>query len=122
MRSRYGSHALACGARVGAGSVDTPLAEIAAFDGGPVDTSHEMAAWASPSLGRPRLRTGSWAARRYPVTVARSMRTAAATRLTDQPKWPRAKTCCCFVGSKTLLIWARNPRSTALVNVSVVVS
>ena len=33
-----------------------------------------------------------------------------------------ARSCCCFVGSKTLLIRAKDTRSAALVNVSVVVS
>jgi len=61
--SRYGSHALALGARLGrgiaAGSVDTS-ALVAGF-GGPesVDTSApEIAGFGFDSLGRPRPRTG----------------------------------------------------------------
>jgi hypothetical protein len=62
MISRYGSHALALGARPGwigaAGSVDTS-ALVAGF-GGPesVDTSAEMAGFAFDSLRRPRPPTG----------------------------------------------------------------
>jgi hypothetical protein len=41
-------------------------------------------------------------------------------RLTGQPNWPSARICCCFVGSKTLLIRAKDSRSVAAVNVSVV--
>ena len=59
--SRYGSHALALGARPGRGtgaeSVDTS-ALVAGF-GRPesVDTSSEIAGFGFDSLGRPRLRT-----------------------------------------------------------------
>ena len=56
------------------------------------------------------------------VTVARSTCTAAAMRLTGHPSWPSARTCCCLVCSKTLLIRAKDTRSIALVNVSAVVS
>jgi hypothetical protein len=61
MSSRYGSHALALGARpgraAGAGSVDTSalVAGFAAPES--VDTSTEIAGFGFDSLGRPRLRT-----------------------------------------------------------------
>jgi hypothetical protein len=83
LRSRYGSHALALGARPGRGtgaeSVDTSplvagfgrsesvdtLPEMAGFDmRGSVDTSGEIAGFGFDSLGRPRLRTGMPAALR----------------------------------------------------------
>jgi hypothetical protein len=64
IRSRCGSHALAPGARDGAASVDTPRGEIAGVARGSVDTFGEIAAFATPSLERPRLRTASPAARR----------------------------------------------------------
>ena len=64
MRSRWGSHALARGARDGAESVDTTRGEIAGFARGSVDTSGVIAAFAVPSLGRPRPRTARPAARR----------------------------------------------------------
>jgi hypothetical protein len=59
--SRYGSHALALGARPGRGSgaesVDTG-SEMAGFDAlESVDTSTEIAGFGFDSLGRPRLRT-----------------------------------------------------------------
>jgi hypothetical protein len=59
--SRYGSHALALGARAGAGlaaSVDTApqMAGFASVES--VDTSREMAGFAARSPGRPRPRTG----------------------------------------------------------------
>ena len=65
--SRYGSHALALGARVGAGlagSVDTvpPMAGFSQQES--VDTSTEMAGFAARSPGRPRPRTGIPAARK----------------------------------------------------------
>ena len=52
------------GARDGAESVDTTRGEIAGFARESVDTSGEIAAFAVPSLGRPRPRTGRPAARR----------------------------------------------------------
>ena len=64
--SRYGSHALALGARPGRGteaeSVDTsPL--VAGFASPEsVDTSSEIAGFGFASLGRPRLRTAMPAA------------------------------------------------------------
>jgi hypothetical protein len=66
MISRYGSQALALGARPGGGgcpgSVDTPSRVIAGFAPKSVDTSSEMAGFAFDSLGRPRLRTAMPAA------------------------------------------------------------
>ena len=57
MISRYGSHALALGARPGGGgrtkSVDTSWPEIAGFDLRSVDTSSEMAGFGFDSLRRP---------------------------------------------------------------------
>jgi hypothetical protein len=47
---------------------------------------------------------------------------AAAIRLTVQPKRPRARICCCFSWSKTLLIRPKDYTSQGLVNVSVAVS
>ena len=62
--ARYGSHALALGARLGRGpggeSVDTGALEMAGFVGAEsVDTTGgEIAGFALDSLGRPRPRTG----------------------------------------------------------------
>jgi hypothetical protein len=47
---------------------------------------------------------------------------AASIRRSVHPKRPRARTCCCFSSSKTLLIPARDHRPVAFVNVSVAVS
>jgi hypothetical protein len=102
--------------------VDTTRGEIAGFARRSVDTSGEIAAFAAPSLGRPRPRTATPAARRYPVTVARSTCTATTMRLTGHPRCPSARTCCCLVCPKTWLIRAKDTSSVALVNVSAVVS
>jgi hypothetical protein len=108
MISRYGSHALALGARPGcngvAGTVDTS-ALVAAF-GGPesVDTSPEIAGFGFDSLGRPRPRTPMRAAFRYALTVSRRMPVVCWMRDNVQPKRPSARICCCFSSSKTLLM------------------
>ena len=61
MISRYGSQALALGARPGGdghtGSVDTPSLVMAGFAPRSVDTSSEMAGFGFDSLRRPRPRT-----------------------------------------------------------------
>jgi hypothetical protein len=58
MISRYGSQALALGARPGGGgltrSVDTPSLEMAGFAPRSVDTSSEMAGFGFDSPRRPR--------------------------------------------------------------------
>jgi len=58
MISRYGSHALALGARPGGGgrtgSVDTSELVMAGFGQRSVDTSSEMAGFGFDSLRRPR--------------------------------------------------------------------
>src|SRR4051812_33762873 len=101
MISRYGSHALAAGARPGGGhaaavaieSVDTtsPLAgvdgsasvdgprAVAGFDGGPTCRGALIAIEA---------------ARRYALAVSRRMPVAASIFLSDQPSRPSASTCC----------------------------
>ena len=64
--SRYGSHALALGARLGRGSgaesVDTSALVVGFAPPESVDTSPEIAGFAFDSLGRPRLRTAMPAA------------------------------------------------------------
>jgi hypothetical protein len=49
-------------------------------------------------------------------------RVAAAMRLAGHASRPSARTCCCLVCSKTLLIRAKDTKSLALVNVSAAVS
>lgn len=120
--SRYGSQALARGARDGPESVDTGGDEIDGFTSRSVDTSSEMAAFAGNSPGRPRPRTGRPAARRYRAAVSRRTSVASAIRLTVQPRRPSATICCCVVLSKTLPILTKDTRSLALVNASGAVS
>src|SRR4051812_45499984 len=124
MISRYGSHALAAGARPGGGhgvtaavesvdaasplagfdgaeSVDTPLA-VAGFDGGPTCRGALIAIEA---------------ARRYALAVSRRMPVAPSIFLSDQPSRPSASTCCFFSSLKTLAIPARELAPIAFVNV-----
>jgi hypothetical protein len=138
--SRYGSHALALGARPGRGiaptSADTSVlvaafgesksvdtgSEIAGFDcPESVDTSHgEIAGFALDSLGRPRPRTGSPAAFRSPLTVSRRTPVVCWMRESVQPRRPSARICCRVVSPKTLLMPATEPAFCARVNVSAV--
>src|SRR6266700_4258011 len=124
MISRYGSHALAAGARPGGGhaviaavesvdttsllagfdaseSVDTPPA-VAGFDGGPICRGALMAIEA---------------ARKYALAVSRRIPVAASIFLSDQPSRPSASTCCFFSSLKTLAIPARELAPIAFVNV-----
>ena len=82
-----------------------------------VDTSSEIVGFGGPSPGRPRLRTGMPAARRYSPTVTRWTPVALPMRLSVQPNRPSVRTCCCLCCSKALLIRAKNYTSLALVNV-----
>jgi len=140
--SRYGSHALALGARPGRGtgaepvdtfalvagfapseSVDTS-SEMAGFAGsGSVDTDGgEIAAFAVDSLGRPRPRTGIPAAFRYPLTVSRRTPVVCWMRESVHPRRPSARICCRVVSPKTLLMPATEPAFCTRVNVSAGVS
>src|SRR5688572_30862307 len=111
MRSRYGSHALACGARAGGGGHGG--------GGESVDTSLEMAGFAVPSPGRPRPRTGMPAAFRYSLAVSRRMPVSRSIRRSGHPRRPSATTCCCRCVSKTFPMSTLEHRLRAEVNVSV---
>src|SRR5918912_2189740 len=120
MISRYGSHALAAGARPGGGrakteSVDTPspLAGFAAAES--VDTPPVLAGFAASTTCR-GARTAIPAARRYTPAVSRRVPVACSIFRSDQPSRPRARTCCFFSSLKTLAIPAGGPRSLRLVN------
>jgi hypothetical protein len=136
MISRYGSHALAAGARPGGGlaaaeSVDTPSA-LAGFTGAEsVDTPSVLASFAGvESMDTPPAlagfaasttcrgaRTAMPAPRRYAPAVSRRIPVASSIFRSDQPSRPSASTCCFFSSLKTLAIPAGGPRPLRLVNV-----
>src|SRR6185437_6140788 len=96
--SRYGSHALADGARPGCGiattapeSVDTP-ALVAGFAlSESVDTPPLMAGFGGQSRGLPPAAlTATPAARRYPLAVSRRTPISASIRRSDHPSRPSA--------------------------------
>ena len=123
--SRYGSQALAAGARPGARhvggaggleSVDTP--SLLAGFGAPesVDTPSAVAGFGGSATCR-GARTATPAARRYPPAVSRRTPVASSIFLSDHPSRPRARTCCLFSSLKTLAIPAADHRPAAFVNV-----
>ena len=97
--SRYGSQALALGARAArarrvGGHLRAKLRDLPAES---VDTSGEMAGFAGPSPGRPRPRTGNPGGPQIPrdrLAIAR--RSAAQCDGATSPSRPSARTCCCF--------------------------
>ena len=131
MISRYGSHALAVGARptfCTAGSVITcPV--MAGFSSGesaitspvmaglapePVDAGHGGQLEASP----PRRRTGMPAACKYSPAVSRRTWISRSIRRSDHPSRPSANICSRFSSPKTLAIPAVGPHGPLRVNVS----
>src|SRR5664279_95353 len=122
MISRYGSHALAAGARPGGGCgddvelVDTPspLAGFAVVES--VDTPLALAGLGDSTTCR-GARTATPAARRYAPAVSRRTPVASSIFLSDQPSRPSARTCCFFSSLKTLAIPARDHSVLRLVNV-----
>src|SRR6185437_8904475 len=100
--ARYGSHALAPGARLGGGvpgvseSVDTS-AVVAGFGGG-------------HTVGRPPVRrTAMPAAFKYALAVSRRTPVVASMRRSDHPRRPSARTCCRLDSLKTLLMSGEGP-------------
>src|SRR5579864_2693282 len=98
MSSRYGSHALAVGARAGWTSTES------------VDTSGVVAGFGGGhTFGRPLVRrTAMPAARRYALAVSRRIPVASWMRRSDQPSRPNARTCCCLCSLRTLLMAAKD--------------
>ena len=95
-------------------NVDTSLVR-AGLGAESVDTSAEIVGFGGPSPGRPRLRMGMPAARRYSPTVTRCTPVARPMRVSVHPKRPSARTSCCLCGSETLLMAARDYTSIAAV-------
>src|SRR4051812_10695314 len=124
MISRYGSHALAAGARPGGGhdvaaapeSVDTPSLLAGLGDSESVDTPPAVAGFDGGPICRGAL-IAIEAARRYALAVSRRMPVAPSIFLSDQPSRPSASTCCFFSSLKTLAIPARELPPVAFVNV-----
>jgi len=124
--SRYGSHALAEGARpgrsaaeIGFESVDTTSAVAGFASPESVDTPSVVAGFGGHTLGLPPAgRTTTPAARRYPPAVSRRTPVSASIRRSDHPSRPSATTCCLLSSLKTFAILAPDHRSVAFVNVS----
>src|SRR5580704_17723358 len=96
MTSRYGSHALEAGLRLGGRSVFSAAGSVAT----------SMAGFAAVAGFRPHPpggRSAIPAAFRYPLAVSRRTPVVCSIRRSDQPSRPRAITCCFFSSLKTLL-------------------
>jgi hypothetical protein len=100
-------------------SVDTSGVE-AGFEGlESVDTPGVVAGFGGHTLGRPpRSRTGIPAAFRYALAVSRRTVVVSSIRRSDHPSRPSARTCCCLLSPKTLLMAAKEHAFPAGVNVS----
>jgi hypothetical protein len=122
MSSRYGSQALAEGARLGcriAESVITPSL-VAGFAGGPsVITAPSVAGCAESAISGgcghrecrpPDRRTEIPAACRYVPAVSRRTPTSRSMRLSDHPSRPSASICSRLSSFKTFVIPAEGPR------------
>jgi hypothetical protein len=126
MISRYGSHALAAGARPGGGhavfaaaqSVDTTSMLAGFYGSEPVDTPPAVAGFdGSPTCCCRGALMAIEAARRYAPAVSRRIPVAASIFLSDQPSRPSASTCCFFSSLKMLAIPARELAPIAFVNI-----
>ena len=113
IKVRYGSHALADGARSGDGSAPTDRAESVDTSGG------ELAGFAVRSPGRPRPRAVTPTARSYALTISRRTPVADSMRRSGHPSRPCATICCCLSGCKTLPILPKDHTSFVDVNVSI---
>src|SRR5688500_6379874 len=122
--SRYGSHALAAGARPGRGHdviaavllLDTTSVLAACVGSESVDTPPAVAGFAESATCRGALMAIE-AARRYALAVSRRIPVAASIFLSDQPSRPSASICCFFSSLKTLAILAGELAPSAFVNV-----
>jgi hypothetical protein len=123
MISRYGSHALAVGLRLGRVGAEPVITSMAGFElssagfvgAEPVITS--MAGFAGPWPQRPDGPIEIPAALRYPLAVSRRTPVVAWMRLRLHPRRPSTSTCCCLSSLKTLPIPAKDHSALRLVNV-----
>ncbi len=108
MSSRYGSQALAVGARlVGGGQ---PERSARAADGPPKSVDTSLAGFGAGGRRRRGRRTGIPAAFRYALAVSRRTPVAASMRRSGQPSRPNARTCCCLSSPKMLVMSAGRPQ------------